>query len=217
MVVLFIKKEEKMEERMIVVQFSFSNRQVVPDEFLPQRQEETAEEAAVRFRRSNGEKTLESLSDHVYLHDLHSQMNLANYFLVDAFYQKKFDSLTQNRKIWVVRFVFVREDYLRGGKKESPEKIINALNALRELCETSMWRVSVYENPYFEKGEKADGKTLSINMVGRKPIFDKNGAVCKEWPRDNFGNRVGDCTKAIEPREMVVIGDQISIVDFDRG
>lgn len=133
-----------METRLILVQFSFSNKNVVPSS-LPWAEEEKSHQSRERARRNTTSGNsplvgpLESCSLEKLVDELTSDPALA---IVDAFAQSRI-KLENRRRYSMARFTFCESTQAREVSEEFSEL---AISSLRQLAEQAIWRVRAYES-----------------------------------------------------------------------
>jgi len=186
--------------RLILLQFSFSRETAVPA-LLWQRNPERPNE---RKRRETGRMVVEP-TPNCSLAKFVSDILGCGYELVEAFHQQRIDPKDPagKRKYHIVRYVFVRQEYLeeiQEGFKRLRPKI---LEELQETLEETMWRVRVFANPFFSDGEEIPGQSaLSVNLEVRTPLI-QNGKPVTMWQKDADGNRVGSSPVPIKPEHCL--------------
>src|SRR3989338_11057724 len=126
------------------------------------------------------------------------------------------DRMDPNERVTVI-FRFVRSDFLSQDfpYRDSPfaGKEKSALEALKELANDSIWRVEVWENPYFENRIPIEGQVMmSFNLIGRQPLFDKDGNPYGEWIRDANGEKVEKVLRV--PLYLLFYRGAVTLEDF---
>ena len=184
--------------RLVGLQFSFSNINVVP-ELLKELELESLEERNERKgRKSSGEMVI-TPTENSSLMEFLSDLEVAGYELVDAFYQPRVHPKNPRIIYHMARFLFARREH--ADPSEEFKGVRNAISAeLLKICEQAMWRVRAYLNPFFTADEEVPGyHALSINLEGRKPVFLHDGQPVVVWQKDEEGNRVGDTPLPLRP------------------
>lgn len=190
--------------RLLALQFSFSNRAIVP-ECLPVRSAETTEEHIVRQdRKERGEtEVLMEPTPNVSLSRVLEDLDGAQYDLVDAFYQSR---IGKNGRFQMLRFLFAR----RAFATPSDHCIFlrdEYLSALQRIVDEAFWRVRAFRNPYFANGVVVEGQqTLSINMEARVSRFLPDGQPVVVWERDEERKKVGEHPHPLRPEHELRIG-----------
>jgi len=183
--------------QLIMLQFSFSNINVVPEcvRDLPR---ESINESLSRKRIANGElviNPIENVDVVTFLTDLTS----SGYELVDASYQHRVDRRDLRRTYHMVRFVFARSEHATLSNEFLAIRK-NIVASLREMCEQAIWRVRLFLNPLFSNDEEVMGEhAVSINLERRTPFCDNVGKPVKVWQKDDNGERIGDAPVQIRP------------------
>lgn len=174
----------------IMIQFSFSNRRMIP-RWLREEKEETQKEKQARSSVKEGIQILEKKPD-VFTSRIFYTLQNSGFFLIDG-YAKELLKEDGVGKYYVARFIF-------GRKKPSEDGYIGLLaRSFHTLSKEALWTVKAYLNPSGEEKKSF----VSINMIGRNPLYE-NGARRKIWRKDEEGNRIGD-----EPVLMKQTGDLI--------
>lgn len=201
--------------RLIVLQFSFSNSDVIPISVKRLNQEtETKEERLERKSHSSGVMVIEPTLN-CSLEKFLEEIEGSGYELVDGLYKERLDGkdLRGKRKYHMVRFVFVRSRF-----SEISEEFMKVRKEIRKelqaFCESAMWRVRIFRNPFYKNGEEVqEFDALSINLEARSPRFLPNGQMVTVWQKDEYGRRVGDAPLPITADHLLrVVGDTISLI-----
>lgn len=164
--------------KLVTLQFSFSNRDVVPCG-LKQKPRETIEDSVRRHGDGNGEVLIPP-TEKCSLSPILGGLEREGYGLVDAHYQQRVDGKDPygRRTFHMVRFTFILG--------ASPS--FAARNALEEMVSTAFWRVRAYSNPFFQNGKEIQGESaLSINLEARVPLFHANGEPVLARPSGKMG------------------------------
>ena len=177
--------------RLISMQFSFSNINIVP-KLLKERELETLEDCNERRSREGNGEIVITPTENSFLIEFLNDLEISGYELVDAFYQPRVHPKNSRIIYHMVRFLFARREYV--DISEEFKKVRDTISVeLRKICEQAMWRVRAYINPYFVNNEEVFGDyALSINLEGRNPLFLPDGQPVVVWQKDGEGNRVGD-------------------------
>lgn len=179
--------------RLVLIQFSFSNGEVIPRS-VKRLSPETRKEMTNRVN-GNGHATGELIIPPTLrcgLADFPSNLKENGFELVEAFYQKRIDPKDARKTYHMVRFVFAPGEFAKPSKEFTAirEEIVPGFE---KICQDAMWRVKVYENPFYGEGieeENSGYEALSINLSLREP-YSSNGRPVVERPRDASGRRVG--------------------------
>ncbi len=183
--------------RLITVQFSFSNRGIIPT-LLKLLERETKAQSAIRKTRASGILQIEP-TEKVSITEFPEDLLRNGYVMTDAFYQlRQFQAKTYH----TVRFTFVRHDYYV--VPEIPETFVALLghtNAeFQKICDLAFWRVRAFKTPFFENDTPIDGQyAVIVNLEARVPLTEPSGKPVVEWKKDVDGNRIGDMAVPIEP------------------
>ena len=178
--------------RLVALQFSFSN----PDAILTtvrRLDRETQEEHVIRKSHSSGIMVIEPI-EKCSLVELLGDLEASGYEMVDAFYKERIDAKDPRgkRSYHMVRFLFTRREFME--LSDEFKKVRDAIRAeLQSICETTMWRVRSFSNPFYKDGEEIpDQRAVSVNLEARTPLFRPNGQPVTVWQKDENGKRVGD-------------------------
>lgn len=196
--------------RMIALQFSFSNPDVVP-EAVKELPAETQEERVTRKSRATGTLVVEPVHN-VSIFDFLGDLDTAGYQLVDALYKERIDD--HDRSFYMTRFIFVRQEHVQMSPEFQRQQAA-VYAALHSIVLAAMWRVRVFNNPFYQKGEEVPGvRMLSINMEGRSPLFQPDGQpilVCAKDPATGRKIRPAQPIKA--SKRLAIIDNSVSVVD----
>lgn len=176
--------------RRVMLQFSFSNPEVIPISM----RRKTQSEPLLFDRKTRPNGTLVIIpTEKCSLADFIRELEMSGYEMVDAFYRKRIDSRDSGgkKKYHMVRFIFVRHEF-----SELSDEFINRRNVvqaeLRSICSASLWRVKLFKNKFYKDDREVNGQyALSINMDARQPLLCHNGQPVTVWQKDNSGNRIG--------------------------
>lgn len=199
--------------RLVVVQFSFSNPDMIPDSVrylgseTPKQYEKRMSHQSGVQEMDSGEKKRCSLAE--FCDDLES----SGYTLADGRCKECIDpnDRRHQRTYFAVRFLFVRQDLFAASEKF--EEVRDSVSSdLRFICESSIWRTRVYRNP-FCNGEEASGEhVLSVNLMARQPLLEPDGKPIRAWKKDERGERVGDAPVPLAPDCHLRIRD--GVIEF---
>jgi hypothetical protein len=199
--------------RLVALQFSFSNPDVIPPT-VKRLGRETPEERVLRKSRASGVMVIEP-TERCSLVELLGELEAAGYEMVDAFYQERIDAKDPRgkRTYHMVRFLFAHREFVElSDEFKKTRDIIRA--ELRSMCESAMWRVRAFSNPFYKNGEEIpDQHAVSINLEARQPLFRPDGQPVTVWQKDENGKKVGGAPRPIKPDYCLrIVGDAIQLV-----
>ncbi len=199
--------------RLVALQFCFTNPDVVPPS-VKRLVRETPEKRVVRKDRSNGFVVIEPTAK-CSLVKFPGELEAAGYELVNAFCEERIDGKDARgkRTYYMVRLLFARSEFVDiSAEFREVRDTIRA--GLQELCESAMWRVRAFSNPFFMDGEEIPGqRAVSINLEAREPLFRPDGQPVVVWQKDERGERVGDAPLPIvSERRLCVIGELVKLM-----
>ena len=189
--------------RILLLQFNFSNPKLIPSgiRFEPNK---SAEE-----EKKTGGVMLISPTEKASLSLLLDQFGKEGYELTDAYYRRPNNPKNPGGKFNSLFFMFASHEYanMTGEFKKTRGLVYKEL---LKICETSIWTVKIFENPFFEKeGEEIPGQhAMIVNCVARVPLFQPDGNPVLEWKKNEHGNRIGDKPVPIEPDNYVLVIDE---------
>ena len=200
--------------RMVLMQFSFSNPNAVPD-VIRRVEPENWTGGVQRRMRSTGVMVMEPTPSCSML-EFPAELEDQGYELVDALVQKRPDQKDRTGKAvyHAVRFTFVRREFA----SELSEAFQNVRGIIREelleMCCDALWRVRAFDNPFFRDDEEVPGqRVLVVNLEARTPLFRANGEFVTVWQKDAAGNRVGDEPLPLEPtHHLRIVDGTVSLV-----
>jgi len=199
--------------RLISLQFSFSNPDVIPATVRRQNQE-TPKERVERKSHSNGIMVIEP-TEKCSLIEFLGQLEEAGYEMVDAFCKERINAkdLHNKRTYHMVRFLFARREFA-----ELSDEFLEVRDIIRaelwSICKSAMWRVRSFSNPFYKNGEEIhDQRTVSINLEARQPLFRPNGQQVAVWQKDESGKHVGDAPLVLKADcSLRIEGNAIQLV-----
>lgn len=169
----------------IMLQFSFSNPEVVPP-LLWHLPPETVAERIARKSLAGGTVVIQP-TENCSIISFVNNLEQAGYVLVNAFCKERIHGKDLVTPYYVLRFVFIR--YEDAQITEAFDNVRHSImDSLRGICETALWRVRAYLNPTQED----DQYLMSINLEVRQPLFSSDGRPAMVWQKDENGNRIGD-------------------------
>lgn len=169
---------------MLLLQFDFTNSELVPLTVKDERREQESESQA-RKQRSTQKPGLQLIdptvdnSHDTNINSLPEDLVKLDMTLVDAFFQKRVDAKKPNAYYHTVRFTFVpgSKAVFKDRFKEFMPIVYSELTGLTQLA---FWRVRAYQNSYYLNDREVRGScVVSINLGPPTPIFSSNGEYAK--------------------------------------
>lgn len=199
--------------RLVSMQFSFSNPEVIPG-MVKRRGRETQEERVERKNRASGIMVIEP-TEKCSLAEFLGELEALGYEMVDGFYQERPDSKDPRgkRTYHMVRFLFARREFVE--LSDEFKRVRDAIRAeLRSICDSAMWRVRSFSNPFYKDGEEIpDHRAVSVNLEARQPLFRPDGQPVTMWQKDENGRRVGDAPLPIKADYCLrIMGDAVQLM-----
>ncbi len=195
--------------RLVTLQFSFSNPDVIPMT-VKRQYRETPEERAERKSHSSGIMVIEP-AEKCSLVEFLGELEAAGYEMVDALYKERIDGkdLCGKRTYHMVRFLFARREFVE--LSDEFKKVRDVIRAeLRNICEAAMWRIRSFSNPFYKNGEEIpDQRAVSINLEARQPLFHPDGRPVTMWQKDENGKRLGDAPRPLTANRCLLISDNV--------
>ena len=194
--------------RLVSLQFSFSNPDVVPDCVKRLPAETPTQATARKTVPVPGQAVIQPTED-ISLAEIPKMLEDSGYELVDAFYRPRVDPSNPKKTYHMVRFVFAHREHvsLSSEFKLVRERIRLALN---EICTHAMWRTRSFLNPFYRNGEGIEGQyAMSLNFEARKPLFLPDGQPVVMWQKDAEGRRVGTAAVPLQAKFALVVKDSI--------
>ena len=192
--------------RLVAVQFSFSNSNMIPVS-VKHLEKENTEERTKRKGYSRGVRVIEPTMK-CSLEGFVEDLKKAGYEMVDAFYKERINP--KCRKTYhMIHFLFARREFV-----DISDEFIKAregiYSELHSICKSTMWRVRAFSNPLYEKGKEVHGQhSVSINTEVREPLFYPDGHLIEVWQKDAKGNRVGDVKVPLVPENRLSVVENI--------
>lgn len=198
----------------VMVQFSFSNRDLVPPLLCEERPGgvlENVRRKTMSAMGRGGEQFIygvHNVNAVPLVHDLEAM----GYELV---YSASVRRLRQGnpKPYWTVRFVFAEAEsaeptieYLRSRESDR--------SALLDLLGQALWRVRAFRNPYFGRDGKLydDRFSLSVNLEARVPLYD-NGERRRVWRKNELGQRIGESPVELGPdHDLRIVKGRIELI-----
>lgn len=181
--------------RLVRLQFSFSNPDVIPPS-IRHWHWETPREGVDRKSRAIGELVI-APTVNVSVAEFPTELEAANYELVDARYEERIHQRDPKRTYHMVRFVFAPREFVN-----ISDEFRNSRSAIRAdlqvMCNEALWRVRVFKNPFFKNGEEVpDQRVASVHFEVRRPMPLKpdyrlsivSGVVTLEEFREDFSSQ----------------------------
>lgn len=180
--------------RMVAVQFSFSNRDIVP-QTVHWMEMEQYHELVERLREPGGQIVLVSqvyCSILQFIEDLTS----AGFGLVSAIYKERIDADSPyGRTYHMVRFLFGRRVPDQNLPAKIAKKRADWLEELKKMSSEAMWRVRIFQNPFYTNHVEVPGvHHISVNCEARTPLVMPDGKPVTARKRSEDGKRVGTRT-----------------------
>ena len=203
----------KRSVRMVVLQFRFTNANVIPVS-VKRRNQETQKEHVERTSRSSGIMVIEASAKCSFAGFL-DELEVAGYELVDALSQERpnTDKTHGRYSYYMVRFIFARREFVECSDEFS--KVRDTIRTeLRSICESAMWSSQVFFNPFFKNGKAIpDQYSVSINLTHRQPILQPDGQPVTVWQKDESGKRVGESPLPLKADfSFSIVGDEIQLI-----
>jgi len=199
--------------RLVALQFSFSNPDAIPAS-VKRLNLETQEERMERKNHSSGVMVIEP-TEKCSLAEFLGELEAAGYEMVDGFYKERIDAKDPRgkRTYHMVRFLFARREFVE--LSDEFKKVRDTIRAeLLSICETAMWRVRSFSNPFYQNGEEIpDQRAVSVNLEARQPLFRPDGQPVTVWQKDENGKRVGDAPLPLKGDYCLhIVGDAVQLV-----
>jgi len=195
--------------RMVTLQFSFSNPNVIPAS-VKRLDKETKEERVTRKSRSSGVLVI-SPTEKCSLVEILSGLESSGYVLVDGSCIERIDARDPDNKTYhMARFVFVHRRFANVSPQfEAVRDVIR--DELDSICRDAFWRVRAFLNPFYGEGgeEVLDERAVSINLEVRLPLFHPDGTLVKVWWKDEYGERIGSVPFPIRANHHLRVSDGI--------
>lgn len=198
--------------RLVMLQFSFSNPDAIPAT-VKRQDRETPEERVVRKSHSSGVMVIEP-TEKCSLVEFLEELEAAGYEMVDSFCKERIDAKDpRNRAYHMVRFLFARREFVE--LSDEFKKVRDVIRAeLRSICESAVWRVRSFDNPFYKNGEEISGqRAVSVNLEARQPLLRPDGQPVTVWQKDENGKRVGDAPLPLKANyHLRIVGDAVQLV-----
>ena len=172
--------------QLVVLQFSFSNNNMVPP-WIPEEESETFSEHKRRKNFSvKGEKIINEIQD-IDVSNVFNDLVCLNFIIINAFCKKREDVKSKlfphggRRKYWMVRYTLARSFEAKNISNEFKNILNNEIKESLLKILSDPWRVRAFKNPWFENGEIIENKhQVSINMEVRNPNVSPKYKLCIE-------------------------------------
>jgi len=200
----------------VIIQFSFSNQAIVPDETsVIHLEQEIPYVSHARHNLGTDRRGVQIIAPtgqgDTSIADFVKELQEAGYILVNAQSQKRYDYEKSHevRDYWfyTVRYHFVYSNsayvFPQWEKLQA-----SAQASLGHIADTSLWRIRVYSNPVFTNTgeENPKQRQLSINAEVRQPLLNQ-GKPIMVYPRDTDGKKTGAPAVPLQPRYKLGIVD----------
>ena len=199
--------------RLVALQFSFSNPDTIPATVKCQ-ERETPEERVERKSHSSGVMVIEP-TEKCSLVEFLGELEAAGYDMVDGFYKERIDAKDPGNKrtYHMVRFFFARREFAELFNEFRTVRD-NIRIELQNMCESALWRVRSFSNPFYRKGEGVfNQRAISINLEARQPLFRPDGQPVTVWQKDENGKRMGDAPLPIKADYCLrIVGDAVNLM-----
>jgi len=201
--------------QLVVLQFSFANIKAIPATISNIGWGwETPEESEERRKRNitgSGVLVIEPTLDCSlleFLTDLEAEWQM-----VEAFGQERINLNHDRREtFYMIRFIFAPRS--SATPTENFLKILeDCQSGLEEMCRRAIWRVRMFSNPLYRDGVEVVGQRhLSINMEGRKPLFQPDGKPVVARLKDENRQPIGDPLPIQPEFQLRIVGETIQLV-----
>jgi len=199
--------------RLVALQFSFSNPDVIPTTVKCQ-DRETPEERVERKNYLGGIMVIEP-TEKCSLVEFLKELEAAEYEMVDAFYKERIDAKDPRgkRTYHMVRFLFARCEFAELSDEFKEMRDVSRAE-LQSICEAAMWRVRSFSNRFYKNGEEIPNqRAVNINLEVRQPFFRPDGQPVTVWQKDENGKRVGDAPLPIKADHCLrIVDDAVQLV-----
>lgn len=190
--------------RLVSLQFSFSNPNIIPKN-VRRREQETKAESDTRKQNQGGILAIEPC-ENVSIATLVLELESLGYKLVDGLYQARQDRVRPSQMYHMVRFIFARTEHAEISD-QFREIQLKIREELLDICENAFWRIRVFSNPFYKDGEEINGlRALSFNFEVRIPRLLPDGKPVVQRRKDEHGRKIGDPVP-IEPAYHLVVKD----------
>ena len=200
---------------MILVKFIIQKRETIPTS-IQSTEMETVEELQRRKEEYvPGRETIERTGDCSVVAILDEIAQLG-FELVGAFQKPMINYRGGKQQTYhQLRLTFMRGEEVMSDMHEGFRQARSQiLRDVSQLCCESLWRVRVFDNPFFQNGDMDPiGRCTCITLEGRRPLRFPNGDPVVEWRKDERGNHIGDAALPISAKHrLTVVDDTIQLV-----
>lgn len=158
--------------RLIVLQFNFSNPNVIPRSIKISDQEQSQKEAAQKPATG---KLLFETPEKISLERAITGLLETGYEMTDAFCKVKTNGRGKPNS-YSAFFIFAKRENARITEKFWETRKQHYLELFR-LCREALWQIKVFYNPLFENGKETAGqRAVNILAQNRQPLFQSNGS-----------------------------------------
>lgn len=192
--------------RMLMLQFSFSERHPMPNIFLQLPDETQGKHTERKSALVTGTRFIEPGHNNVGLKHITESLERAEYVFVSAVRQRR----TQEFQSYnMIRFFFARRGYVDPTTND-PSFRKTCRSMLQLIARDTMWRVRAYRNPLCQHDVIVPGEcSISINLEARCGLRQNNGVPIMVWPRDAHGRKTGESKKPLSPSQILTAMDGI--------
>lgn len=197
--------------RLVSLQFSFSNPNIIPDT-VRRREQETKAESDGRKQRHDGIIAIERC-ENVSITEFVTSLEANGYTLVDGLYQSRQDIKRPSQMYHMVRFIFSRNEFV-----ESTVEFMQIQQKLRaellHICETAFWRVRAFSNPFYKNREEIPGfRALSFNFEVRIPRLLPDGQPVVQRRKDAQGKKFGEPVPLEPAHRLTILDNTVMLMD----
>jgi len=196
--------------RLVVVQVSGHDLGQVRD-ILRQQPNEAPPPSEERIARVTGQLAIEP-TQNCETKGIVTDLGAAGYELVDALYQERLNR-ENSRSYEIARFIFCQREFVKPFAAEFTATRPAIFEQLTLLICGSLWRVRVFDNPFFQNNEAVEGyRALSVNLEARQPLCHKNGQTVTTRPMGENGRRYGQPQPLRAGHRLAIINNHLQLV-----
>lgn len=179
---------------IVVLQFQFAKRSSVPAWIPTVPPPETKNEREKRLNRQGSGQLVMGPQENSAIDGLLDGLYENGYDIVDVKHEERLDDRNPRKTFQIVQATFYRRDESDNGElvlapvnPQAEELLDKACGGLVELCANNFWRVRVYDNPFFRRGEPVEGlHTATICCDVKKPTVQGNGQPVLVWQKERI-------------------------------